>query len=126
LSEELEIDFEKGNGLIAAVAQDVKTGEVLLCAYMNKEAFEKTLKERKACYWSRSREKLWVKGEESGNFQLVKEVLVDCDNDCVLLKVEQIRGACHTGYKSCFYRKVVDGKLETIGEKVFNPEDVYK
>jgi phosphoribosyl-AMP cyclohydrolase len=108
--------------LIAAIAQDWRTGEVLMLAYMNDEALAKTRETGKAHYWSRSRQKLWLKGESSGHFQLVKEIRVDCDKDAVLLLIEQIGGACHTGYRSCFYR-TVDGQI--VGEKVFNPEDVY-
>jgi len=121
----IELDFKKCNGLIPAIAQDAKTGEILMLAYMNKEAFENTLKTGKATYFSRSRNKLWVKGETSGNAQIVKEILVDCDNDAVILKIEQEGGACHLGYRSCFYRKVKGNKLVTIGKKVFNPEEVY-
>ena len=121
----IELDFEKCNGLVPAIAQDAKTGEILMLAYMNKEAFENTLKTGKATYFSRSRNKIWVKGETSGNAQIVKEILVDCDNDAVILKIEQEGGACHLGYRSCFYRKVKGNKLVTIGKKVFNPEEVY-
>ena len=121
----IELDFEKCNGLVPAIAQDAKTGEILMLAYMNKEAFENTLKTGKATYFSRSRNKLWVKGETSGNAQIVKEILVDCDNDAVILKIEQEGGACHLGYRSCFYRKVKGNKLITVGKKIFNPKDVY-
>jgi len=102
-----EIDFEKGNGLVPAIVQDAENNEVLMLAYMDKEALGKTLREGKACYWSRSRQKHWVKGETSGNFQLVKEILTDCDNDVVLLKVKQKGVACHTGKRSCFYKEVL-------------------
>ncbi|HUU29942.1 MAG TPA: phosphoribosyl-AMP cyclohydrolase [archaeon] len=113
-------------GLIAAVAQDYWTGEVLMLAFMNREALEETLKRRVACYWSRSRGKLWIKGETSGHLQKVKEILIDCDLDTVVLKVAQEGGACHTGYRSCFYRRVEeDGSLSVIGEKVFDEEEVY-
>ncbi len=125
----LRPDFEKSNGLITAIAQDYDTGEVLMVAYMNEEAYMETIKTGKACYYSRSRKKLWRKGEESGNVQEVKEVLIDCDNDAVVLKVNQIGGAaCHTGYNSCFYRKIDEnGNAVTIKkEKVFDPEKVYK
>ena len=110
------------DSLIPAIAQDWRTGEVLMLAYMNDEALAKTLETGKAHYWSRSRKKLWLKGESSGHFQLVREVRTDCDEDAVLLMVEQVGGACHTGYRSCFYR-TIDGKV--VGEKVFEPEDVY-
>src|SRR3989344_6332568 len=121
------INFEKLNGLVPAITQDYKTNEVLMLAFMNKKAFETTLKEGKACYFSRSRKKLWRKGEESGHIQKVRGIYVDCDSDAILLKVEQIgNAACHTGYKSCFHRKMEKGKLKTIGKKVFNPKAVYK
>jgi len=109
--------------LIPAIAQDWKTGEVLMLAYMNSIALSKTLETGVAHYWSRSRGKLWRKGESSGNEQIVKEILVDCDEDAILLKVEQRGGACHTGYRSCFYR-TLDGRI--VGERVFDPDDVYK
>ncbi|HLC65761.1 MAG TPA: phosphoribosyl-AMP cyclohydrolase [Candidatus Nanoarchaeia archaeon] len=121
------INFEKLNGLVPVITQDYKTNEVLMLAFMNKKAFETTLKEGKACYFSRSRKKLWRKGEESGHIQKVRGIYVDCDSDAILLKVEQIgNAACHTGYKSCFHRKMEKGKLKTIGKKVFNPKAVYK
>jgi phosphoribosyl-AMP cyclohydrolase len=109
--------------LIPAVAQDWKTGEVLMLAYMNSIALSKTLETGVAHYWSRSRGKLWRKGETSGNEQIVKEILIDCDEDAILLKVEQRGGACHTGYRSCFYR-TLDGRI--VGERVFEPDEVYK
>ncbi|MFW6138371.1 MAG: phosphoribosyl-AMP cyclohydrolase [Spirochaetota bacterium] len=122
----VELDFEKGGGVIPAIVQDKETGDVLMMAFMNPEAWEVTRTTGYAHYWSRSRKKLWKKGEVSGNLQKVKEIRVDCDNDCVLLKVEQAGGAaCHTGYRSCFYR-VVDGESLKIAEKkVFNPEEKY-
>ncbi len=99
----IELDFTKLDGLVPAVAQDYKTGEILMVAFMNKEAFELTLKTGIVHYWSRSRKQLWKKGESSGNVQEVKEIRIDCDNDCVLLKINQIGdAACHTGYRSCF------------------------
>jgi phosphoribosyl-AMP cyclohydrolase len=112
-------------GLIAAIAQDWKTGEVLMLAWMNKEALELTLKEKRAWYWSRSREKLWLKGESSGHVQKVHEVRLDCDGDAVLLRVEQEGGACHTGYRSCFYRKADNSTWVEDGTKVFDPNSVY-
>ena len=113
-------------GLLTAVAQDAATGEVLMLAFMNREALQQTLERRVACYWSRSRGKLWVKGETSGHMQHVKEITIDCDMDAVVLKIEQEGGACHTGYRSCFYRRVEDdGSLTVTGEKVFDEEDVY-
>ncbi|MEN6321570.1 MAG: phosphoribosyl-AMP cyclohydrolase [Syntrophaceae bacterium] len=123
----VEIDFKKGEGLIPVIVQDDETGDVLMLAYMNREAWLKTIETGKTTYWSRSRNELWIKGETSGHVQIVKEIFVDCDNDTILLKVEQIGGAaCHTGYRSCFYRKLVDGKAEIVGKIVFKPEDVYK
>ncbi len=119
-------DFEKMGGLIPVIAQDWESGEVLMLAYMNKEAWEKTLSTGKVHYFSRSRQKIWLKGESSGNVQLVKEIYIDCDEDTLLIKVEQLGGAaCHKGYKSCFYRRFKDGKFEIVGEKIFDPEVVY-
>ena len=121
------LDFKKTNGIVPVIVQDYNSKEVLMQAFMNEEAFEKTVETGKAVYFSRSRNKLWLKGEESGNFQKVKEILIDCDNDSVLLTVEQIGdAACHTGYRSCYYRKLEDGKLKIIGKKIFNPKRVYK
>ncbi len=121
------LDFDKSGGLIPAVAQDADTGQVLMLAWMNREAFEETLRTGRACYFSRSRDRLWRKGEESGNVQEVREVFVDCDADTVLLKVKQVGGAaCHEGYSSCFFRKVEGGRLTVVGERVFDPKAVYK
>lgn len=121
------LDFFKTGGLIPAIAQDFKTGEVLMLAYMNQEAFDETLKTGKAVYFSRSRNKLWRKGEESGNFQVVRELFIDCDADTLLLKVDQIGGAaCHEGFSSCFFRKLNEGGTEIIGTRVFDPAKVYK
>ena len=123
----IELDFEKSGGLIPAIAQDWQTGDVLMLAYINKISWEETLKSGYATYWSRSRSKLWKKGEESGNVQKVKEIYVDCDQDTVIFKIEQIGGAaCHEGYHSCFFRKYEDGKLVIQGEPVFDPKKVYK
>jgi phosphoribosyl-AMP cyclohydrolase len=120
-------DFAKGDGLVPAIVQDAETNDVLMLAYMNSESWEATLKTGKATYWSRSRQALWMKGESSGNVQLVKNIFIDCDNDTILLQVEQLGGAaCHTGYKSCFYRKLDGGDFIIVGEKIFNPEEVYK
>jgi phosphoribosyl-AMP cyclohydrolase len=120
------LDFEKQGGLVAAIAQDYRTSEVLMMAYMNREAFDETVKTARACYYSRSRKKLWRKGEESGNVQHVHEIRIDCDGDTVLLKVEQVGGAaCHEGYRSCFFRKVTDGKVVIDVERVFDPKEVY-
>ncbi|HEV3143240.1 MAG TPA: phosphoribosyl-AMP cyclohydrolase [Gemmataceae bacterium] len=121
------IDFEKAGGLVPAIAQDAATGQVLMLAWMNREAFEETVRTGRVCYWSRSRGKLWRKGEESGNVQEVREILIDCDADTILLKVSQIGGAaCHEGYASCFFRKLENGELKTIGERLFDPKQVYK
>jgi len=112
--------------LIPAIVQDYDTGEVLMLAYMNREAWLNTLETGKASYWSRSRNSLWIKGETSGHFQSVREIRIDCDEDTVLLKVEQTGAACHTGYRSCFYRKITAGGVEIVGERLVDPEDVYK
>lgn len=123
-----EPDFEKQGGLIPAIIQDYETGIVLMLGYMNREAWLKTLETGNATFWSRSRNKLWIKGESSGHVQLVRGIYLDCDSDTVLLKVEQVGGAaCHTGYQSCFYREIMkNGEVKISGEKVFNPEEVYK
>jgi len=121
------LDFKKQGGLVPAIAQDAKTGEILMLAYMNEESFEETLRTGKACYYSRSRNKLWRKGEESGNVQVIEEIRADCDNDTLVLKVEQIgNAACHLGYRSCFFRKIENGQLVEDGVKVFDPKEVYK
>jgi len=123
----VEPDFNKGKGLLPAIVQDYETGDVLMLAYMNRESWLKTLETGRATFWSRSRNALWIKGETSGHVQLVREVMIDCDEDTILLKVEQSGGAaCHTGYRSCFYRRLVDGKADVMGQKIFNPEDVYR
>jgi len=123
----LEPNFAKGDGLVPVIAQDCRTNEVLMLAYMNRESWLSTLATGKATYWSRSRKSLWLKGESSGNVQQVKEIYIDCDEDTVLLKVDQIGGAaCHTGYRSCFYRRLADGEVEIKEERIFNPEEVYK
>jgi phosphoribosyl-AMP cyclohydrolase len=117
------------DGLIPVIAQDSKTGLVLMFAYMNREALDLTIKTGRATYYSRSRKKLWTKGEQSGHFQKVEQILIDCDQDCILLKVTVTEGQCHVGYQSCFYRavnKVEAGKLDFIAEKVFDPSKVYK
>lgn len=123
----VKLDFAKGGGLLPAIAQDWKTGDVLMLAYINEEAWNETLKTGNATYWTRSRQKLWRKGEESGNVQKIKEIYVDCDLDTVIFKVEQIGGAaCHEGYHSCFFRKYENGELVVVGERVFDPAKVYK
>ena len=122
-------DFSKLDGLMPAIVQDFETKEVLMLGFMNEEAWDKTMETKKATFYSRTRNKLWMKGEESGNIKEVKEILIDCDNDTVLLKVNQVGGAaCHTGYRSCFYREALDNELTELkvtGEKIFNPEDKY-
>lgn len=124
--ESVFIDFEKSGGLVPAIIQDWKTGEVLMVGYMNAESWAKTRETGRACFWSRSRRKLWLKGETSGHVQVVREAYLDCDADAVLLKVEQVGGAaCHTGYRSCFYRKIGKEGVEITGEKVFDPTEVY-
>ena len=121
-----ELDFDKAGGLVPAVAQDAETGEVLMLAWMNREAFEETVRTGRAVYFSRSRNKLWRKGEESGHVQEVVGVYVDCDADTVLLKVRQLGGAaCHEGYKSCFFRKLDGDELTVVGERIFDPKKVY-
>jgi phosphoribosyl-AMP cyclohydrolase len=123
----MTIDFEKAGGLVPAIAQDADTGEVLMLAWMNAQAYEETLRTGRACYFSRSRAKLWRKGEESGNVQLVKQVFIDCDADTILLKVHQVGGAaCHEGYQSCFFRQVEKDGLRISATRVFDPKDVYK
>ncbi|MCE9565658.1 MAG: phosphoribosyl-AMP cyclohydrolase [Planctomycetes bacterium] len=120
------LDFDKAGGLVPAIAQDAETGDVLMLAWMNREAFDETVKTRRAVYFSRSRNKLWRKGEESGNVQEVVSIFIDCDADTVLLKVRQIGGAaCHEGYKSCFFRRLDDTELTVVGERIFDPKKVY-
>lgn len=122
-----QLDFSKGGGLVTAIAQDTATGEILMVANMNEESLAKTIATGEAVYWSRSRKKLWHKGEESGNVQKVKELYIDCDGDAILIRVEQIGGAaCHTGKRSCFFRKLKNQVLSDVGVQVFDPEEVYK
>lgn len=121
-------DFDK-HDLIPVIAQDAGTGDVLMLAYMNREAYEETLRTGNVCYYSRSRRKLWRKGEESGNVQKLQELYFDCDADTLLVKVEQVGGAaCHEGYRSCFFRRIDPAKqsVEVVGERVFDPATVYK
>jgi len=119
-------DFARGGGLLPAIAQDAQTGEVLMLAYMNAESYAETMATGRAVYFSRSRNKLWRKGEESGNVQFVEAVYVDCDRDTILLKVRQIGdAACHEGYKSCFFRQVTPEGLRVVGHRVFDPQQVY-
>jgi phosphoribosyl-AMP cyclohydrolase len=124
---ELTLKFDE-NGLIPAIAQDAKTGQVLMAAYMNRAALDATIQTGCATYFSRSRQKLWKKGEESGHVQKVEQILVDCDQDCLILKVSVDAGQCHVGYQSCFYRALKKGsckELENIAEKVFDPKKIY-
>jgi phosphoribosyl-AMP cyclohydrolase len=126
-SEMIELDFSKFDGLLPAIVQDAETSEVLMVAFMNEEAWNATLETGKATYYSRSRKKLWVKGESSGHVQHVREIRIDCDNDTVLLKVDQVGGAaCHLGYKSCFFRKIENQEAVTVGKPLFDPSEVYK
>lgn len=118
-------DFSKNSGLLPAIAQDAATGEVLMVAWMNAEAYAETLRTGRAVYFSRSRNKLWRKGEESGHEQAVRGVYVDCDADTILLKVEQVGAACHEGYRSCFFRQVTPGGLEVVAERLVDPGAVY-
>ena len=117
------------NGLITAIAQDAKTGQILMVAYMNRQALDLTIQSGYATYFSRSRQKLWKKGQESGHVQKVEQILVDCDQDCLVLKVSVEAGQCHAGYQSCFYRALEKSngkKLEFLAEKTFDPEKTYK
>ena len=121
-----EVPFD-GDGLIAAVAQDAETGRVLTVAWMNREALQKTVEKQEAVYWSRSRNRLWRKGEESGHVQKLRELRLDCDADAVLLKVEQVGGiACHTGRESCFYRKLENGEWVALDPVLKDPASIYR
>src|SRR5437016_10057556 len=121
------IDFDKSGGLVPAIAQDAGTGQVLMLAWMNREAYEETIRTGRACYFSRSRNRLWRKGEESGNVQEVRSIFIDCDADTILLKVHQKGGAaCHEGYASCFFRQVTPEGCKVVGERLFDPKTVYK
>jgi len=119
-----EIAFDD-NGLVTAVAQQHDSGEVLMTAWMNAESLRETLTTKRVCYWSRSRQKLWRKGESSGQVQTLKELRIDCDGDTLLLLVDQQGVACHTGRRNCFFRAVRDGRLETIADVVVDPADLY-
>ena len=121
------IDFDKLGGMVPVIAQDHEDGAVLMMAYMNREALAETLRTGRVCYFSRSRNKLWRKGEESGNVQELRGLYVDCDADAILVKVRQIGGAaCHEGYRSCFFRQVSGEDLQVIAERVFDPREVYQ
>ena len=123
----IKLNFKKSGGLVPAIAQDYDSGEVLMLAYINEESWSETLKTGRATYFSRSRNELWIKGKTSGNIQVVKEIRIDCDDDTILLKVRQRGGAaCHTGHKSCFFKKIDDdGSIKITGKPLFNPEEVY-
>lgn len=121
-----QLKFDE-NGLIPAIIQDAENGDVLMMGFMDREAVQRTIRDGKVCFWSRSRRKHWVKGETSGHFQFVKGIYVDCDMDCLLIKVDQIGATCHEGYRSCFFRKITnENTLSVIAERIFNPEEVYK
>ena len=125
MSISININFNEA-GLVPAIAQDFETNEILMVAWMNKEAFELTLEKKQAVYFSRSRNKLWFKGEESGNMQIVKDIYTDCDNDVILLKVEQVGGiACHTGRESCFFQKIDGEKIEVTRPVIKDPKEIY-
>jgi len=127
LSPEDAPDFPKGGGLLPAIAQDAQTGEVLMIAFMSPESYAETLATGRAVYFSRTRNRLWRKGETSGHVQLVRAIYLDCDRDAILLSIEQVGGAaCHTGYRSCFYRQVTPDGLKIVGQQVFDPHEVYK
>ncbi len=122
----IEIDFKKGNGLIPVVIQDAATDEVLMLGYMNREAWEETLRAKRVTFWSRSRKKLWLKGETSGHFQEVREIWLDCDGDTLLIKVDEIgRAACDTGFQSWFHRRHEEGEWKVSGKRIFDPKEVY-
>ena len=119
-------DFSKGGGLLPAIAQDAETGEVLMLAYMNADAFRLTLESGQAVYFSRSRNQLWRKGEQSGHSQYVESIFLDCDADTILLKVRQQGAACHEGYRTCFFRELTPQGLKTIMPRLVDPDEVYK
>ena len=123
----VQLNFEKMDGLLPAIAQDFETGEVLMLGFMNEAAWEKTLATGLATYYSRTRNALWTKGETSGHQQVVKKIYIDCDNDTVLLKIVQKGGAaCHTGHRSCFYQELIDHQIVIKGQPVFDPRKVYE
>jgi phosphoribosyl-AMP cyclohydrolase len=122
---QLKLKFD-ANGLITAIAVDVDNGDVLMVAFMNEAALQKTMQTGKATYWSRSRQKFWVKGEESGHVQTVQQILIDCDQDAVILKVKQHGAACHNGFRTCFYRAITaDGNLEFVQKQIVDPAAIY-
>lgn len=124
-----KIDTLKFNqqGLIAAIVQEEETGKVLMLGWMNKEALKKTISTSNVYFWSRSRKKMWLKGETSGHYQTVRKIYIDCDEDALLIKIKQVQAACHKGYKSCFFREITsNGELITVEEKIFDPREAYK
>jgi len=122
-----KIDFGKGNGIAPVIVQDFETGDVLMLAYMNDEAFKLTQTTGNAHYWSRSKNRIWKKGESSGHLQIIKEIYLDCDSDTILLKVNQIgEAACHEGYRSCFFRRIEGDEFIIETKPLFNPSDIYK
>lgn len=126
LSLDFTPNFNQSNGLVAAIAQDAQSGEVLMLAWMTPEAWAKTLETGEAHYYSRSRKMLWHKGETSGNIQKIRSIRLDCDSDAILLQIEQIGGAaCHEGYRSCFFRELKDGKVSLCSKRIFDPKEVY-
>jgi len=123
----LELNFDKLNGLLPVIIQDYQSGKVLMLGFMNPEAWRLTRETGKVHYFSRTRNKLWMKGESSGHVQIVKEMYIDCDNDTLLIKAEQVgKATCHEGYESCFFRKIDGGSADICEERIFNPDDVYK
>jgi phosphoribosyl-AMP cyclohydrolase len=126
MSQQTIPDFDKMGGLLPAIVQDADTGDVLMLAFMNREAWERTLATGEAHFYSRTRSQIWHKGATSGNVQRVKEIYLDCDWDTVLLKVEQVGGAaCHTGHRSCFYRRRLGDGWQVVGSPIFDPKEVY-
>ena len=127
VSQSDSIDFEKLGGIVPVIAQDDETGDVLMVAYMNREAFDETQRTGRVCYFSRSRNRLWRKGEESGHVQELRSMYVDCDADTLLVRVKQIGGAaCHTGYRSCFFRQIEGDEFRVIAKPVLDPKAVYE
>ncbi|NOX25336.1 MAG: phosphoribosyl-AMP cyclohydrolase [Deltaproteobacteria bacterium] len=126
MTTEIELNFAKSGGLLPVIVQDFASNEVLMLAYTNKEAWQQTIATGKAHFWSRSRQKLWLKGESSGHFQIIKEIMLDCDEDTVVFKVEQRGAACHKGYRSCFFRRWTGEDFEVKDKPVFDPAEVYK
>lgn len=123
----IDIDFNKGNGLVPVIVQDYRDNEVLMLGFMNSEAFDLTVKSGQVHYWSRSKKRIWQKGETSGHIQVVKEIRTDCDNDTLLIKVDQTGGAaCHEGYRSCFFRRIEGDNVITDRERIFNPDEKYR